>query len=61
MTKENIQIALDHAILIIENYEMDIHNLFTYLETQNHGFCQGTMYKNALERIQKIRDGKLKV
>ncbi len=55
--------ALDHAILVIENYEMDVTNLLKHpgMAEICGGFCQGTIYKNALERIQKIRDGELVV
>lgn len=55
----SIKKALDFAILIIENYESDIKNCKKEfgIDLVKKGFCQGTVYKNALRIIkQKIKE-----
>lgn len=54
MTEKN---ALEYAIQIIESYEMDIRN-WNKGSLLNEGFCQGKIYKNALNSIQKRRENK---
>lgn len=47
--------ALEHAKLIIENYEMDIKNSdWVGINLEAKGFCQGSAYKNALSVIEKL-------
>ncbi len=47
--------ALEYAIKIIESYEMDIRNAPTTIGVDliQHGFCQGRIYKEAIEKIKE--------
>ena len=60
----NLQKALEHAIAIIENYQRDIQ----YPQDSGYdfdlvaaGFCQGSMYLGAVERIKKVANGELEL
>ena len=47
--------ALEHAVLVIENYEMDIRNSeWTGVNLHAVGFCQGVIYQRALQTIQDL-------
>ena len=51
--------ALNYAVEIIESYELDCRNLKDYLKKNSiEGFCQGTIYKDALNDIKKIMEEK---
>lgn len=55
MTDEVAQLnaALELAVAVIESYEMDIRNSeWTGVDLVECGFCQGTIYKNAVSRIK---------
>jgi len=52
---QNLINALDYAIGIIENYEADCRNLKNHINIV--GFCQGSIYKNAISDILKIKNG----
>jgi hypothetical protein len=45
--------ALEYAMAIIENYEMDIRDAIES-GILPAGFCQGTMYTKALEIIKTL-------
>lgn len=51
----SIKTALDFAILIIENYELDIKHSKEQvgIDLKRKGFCQGIIYKNALKIIER--------
>lgn len=51
-TKQQFKKALGHAIGIISSYEYDCKHLKEYLKHNNpSGFCQGSIYKNAIHDI----------
>jgi hypothetical protein len=50
---KNLEDALDYAITIIESYQMDI-KYWDDGRLLKEGFCQGTIYKKALEVIKKL-------
>lgn len=50
---KNLTNALEHAIKIIESYQLDIR-IDGYA---NKGFCQGIIYKKALQDIENLRKG----
>ncbi len=54
----SIESALIFAIQIIMNYESDIENCKKEfgVDLVKYGFCQGTVYKNALRIIEKKRE-----
>lgn len=56
----SIKTALDHAILTIENYELDIKNSKNEfnIDLEKMGFCQGVVYKYALKIINQKRKEK---
>lgn len=57
---ENMTAALNHAKLIIENYEMDIRSGdWTGVNLVEKGFCQGSLYKKALETINKFTNSSM--
>jgi len=59
----NLVYALKHATSIIESYELDIRNSEEVIDINlvDKGFCQGSIYKNALENINNIiENGKKK-
>jgi len=46
--------ALKYAIRIIESYEMDIRNSeWTGISLKGKGFCQGTIYTEAIADIKR--------
>ncbi len=49
--------ALDFAIRIIENYKLCILNSKEEIgiDLEKKGFCQGSIFKNALKDIEKKR------
>lgn len=58
--------ALDYAVSVIESYQMDIRNhdsphsgidLGLTQTLAEQGFCQGTIYTDALPRIARILAG----
>ena len=51
--------ALGYAVSIIESYEMDIRNAkdIIGIDLIEKGFCQGTIYKNAIKKIEKTERG----
>lgn len=58
--------ALQHALSVIENYEMDIRNSdWTGVDLAAVGFCQGQIYRMArpqirrMASIQSIEDNRL--
>lgn len=53
--EEKYQAALDYAIGVIENYEMDIINAeeMVGINLAEKGFCQGRFYKNAIAAIER--------
>jgi hypothetical protein len=57
---ERLKDALELAILVIENYQMDISN-YSFMDSgetlESIGFCQGSIYKNAIQNIKKIVKG----
>lgn len=57
----SIEKALEYAINIISSYEMDIRD-WDKGRLIKDGFCQGRIYKKALERIEEIKNkqGKIK-
>jgi len=57
--EESLQKALDYAVSIIENYEMDIRRSIN-MGNIRVGFCQGSVYKNAVNKIQELREEKHK-
>lgn len=51
--------ALEHATLVIENYEMDIRNSdWTGVNLAAVGFCQGVIYRRALRTVQSLAQPK---
>jgi len=48
--------ALEYAIDIIESYELSCRDLEGYIKKgyDIEGFCQGSIFKNAIKRIKKI-------
>ena len=52
----NLEKTLDYAINIIENYEMDIRNMKSYFkgDLNKTGFCQGSIYRDAVKDIKKM-------
>ncbi len=58
--KKKLKKALGHAIMIIENYEMDIRDSsWTGVDLVKKGFCQGSVYKEAISDIEKFKNGEL--
>lgn len=58
---KNLEEALDYAISIIENYQMDIRSSKETMPSlginlAEKGFCQGKVYKEAIEDINKIKN-----
>jgi alpha-L-fucosidase len=50
--------ALKYAIKIIENYQLDIRNYkWVGVNLIEKGFCQGEIYRTALETIGKYKSG----
>ena len=51
----SVEKALNFAIAIIENYELDIKNSRAEfgIDLVKRGFCQGVVYKNALKIIEQ--------
>jgi hypothetical protein len=51
--------ALDYAIKIIESYQLDIRNSKNIIgfDLERKGFCQGEIYKEALEKIERLKRG----
>lgn len=43
--------ALEHAITLIESYQMDLR---TRTELQAEGFCQGSVYRNAVPTLMRV-------
>jgi len=44
--------ALNHAIAVIESYQLDIRNSeWTGVNLREKGFCQGTIYRYAISDI----------
>lgn len=58
----NLVEALKHAVSIIESYELDIRNSkeTAGVDLLELGFCQGSIYKTAVEDINKMIEGKQK-
>ncbi len=57
MINENDPIvqALNHAIAVIESYQMDIRNSeWTGVNLRKRGFCQGSIYMNAIGDILNV-------
>lgn len=56
MKDKDLLKALEHAIKIIEMYQYDIKHLQDYIDKKNSidGFCQGTIYKDAIADIEKL-------
>jgi len=55
MKENTLREALDYAIRIIENYEIDIRNSeWVGVDLVDKGFCQGSIYEKAIEDIKKI-------
>lgn len=55
-----LQTALNYAILVIENYQMDIRNSeWTGVDLAAAGFCQGTIYRYALDAIARRARGEV--
>lgn len=52
--EENYYKALKHAINVIESYEADIKDINLKGGLGMTGFCQGTIYKEAIKDIRKI-------
>ena len=51
---DKLQDALDYAMKIIENYQLDIeHSEWTGVSLAEIGFCQGIIYKDALVDIRR--------
>lgn len=60
---KDIEAALKYAIKIIESYQMDINNSESFskdLNLKNIGFCQGSIYTNALNTIDRIKKGEIR-
>lgn len=52
--------ALDYAKSLIESYQLDIRaSEWTGVNLVEKGFCQGTIYQDALETIGRIERGEL--
>lgn len=52
--EDNVSDALEYAIKIIENYELDCKDLEGYLKDNDpKGFCQGKIYKEAISDIKR--------
>ncbi len=50
---ECLKEALNYAVRIIESYEMDIRNSeWTGINLKDKGFCQGTIYTEAIADIK---------
>ena len=50
--------ALKYAIKIIEGYESEIRNsAWIGMDLEQKGFCQGVIYKDAIQDINKIANG----
>lgn len=56
LNSKNLLKALEYAIRVIENYQMDIQGLKKYLDEGNNieGFCQGSVYGEAISDIKKL-------
>lgn len=50
-----LRAALEYAIRVIESYQMDIRTV------ASEGFCQGSIYLDAVDMIRRIAEGKLTV
>lgn len=52
--------ALDYAIDIIESYEIDVRNSepIVGIDLAKRGFCQGSIYKQAVQRVKDIAAGR---
>lgn len=52
----NLLEALEYAIKVIENYELDCRNLSSYIKDgySIKGFCQGRIYKEAIGDTKRI-------
>jgi hypothetical protein len=48
--------ALDHALTLIESYQMDIRNWIAAGKIPN-GFCQGSIYTSAPDMIRRRAAG----
>jgi hypothetical protein len=54
--------ALQYALGIIENYEMDIRDsAWTGVNLQERGFCQGVIYRDAVRDILRRARGDVPV
>ena len=55
---ETLAGALEHANGVMESYQMDIRNPpdFVAYDLVSAGFCQGTIYLNAPQRIRAALD-----
>jgi hypothetical protein len=51
--------ALEYAIKTIEGYELEIRNAKETIgiDLMGHGFCQGEVYKKAIDNIGDILEG----
>jgi len=65
-----LRAALEHAIDVIESYQMDLRNsnragIIVSGEGDKTlaeiGFCQGSTYRKAVDRIRRIAEGTLTV
>lgn len=56
----SIETALNYAISIIRNYELDIKNSKEdfNIDLVKMGFCQGTVYENAIRDIKREKKEK---
>lgn len=54
--------ALDEAISVIRSYQLDIENSkelsFLNINLAEKGFCQGVVYTDALNRIERYKKEK---
>jgi len=55
--ENNLEKALEYAIEIIEAYELECRDLEGYIKEGHdiEGFCQGSIFKNAIKRIKKLQ------
>ena len=58
----SIEKALNEAISVIRSYQLDIENSekrpYLNINLAEKGFCQGVVYKDALNRIKRYKEEK---